>query len=113
MTNKEELVTNEDNEVYEKKVLTEEDIAKHIIDTLAVNDKEGFREEFFQNHSFDQAQIYLNLTVEQRRKVHDFLTPKELSEVYDIIDEEDEEQIFTFLFDMDDAFCHCHRNDLS
>ena len=104
MTNKEELVTNEDNEVYEKKVLTEEDIAKHIIDTLAVNDKEGFREEFFQNHSFDQAQIYLNLTVEQRRKVHDFLTPKELSEVYDIIDEEDEEQIFTFLFDMDDAY---------
>ncbi|MCZ0717738.1 magnesium transporter [Aerococcus kribbianus] len=84
--------------------MTEEEIQAHVIDLLAANDREGFREEFLQNHSFDQAQMYLNLDPEQRQKVHHFLTPKELSEVYDIIDEEDEEQIFTFLFDMDDRY---------
>ena len=50
-----------------------EDILEQIQHTLATEDKQQFREIFFENHTYDQAQIYLSLTLEERKLAYQFL----------------------------------------
>lgn len=91
-------------EIYELYKLTEEEIFQQVIELLKKDDIEAFREEFFKNHTYDQAQIYLNLEPEDRVRLHRYLTVDELAEIYDIIDEEDQDAILTFLYEMDDNY---------
>jgi magnesium transporter len=97
-------VDNDEVEIYELSHPTDEEIYASIIEALHNNDQEAFEEEFFKNHTYDQAQIYLTLEPADRVKVHHYLDPKELAEVYDIIDEDDHDQILTFLYDMEDHY---------
>lgn len=94
----------EEVEIYEMSKPTDEEIFESILQSLHSNDKDGFREEFFKNHTFDQGQIYLSLDPADRVKLHAYLEPQELAEVYDIIDEDDHDHILTFLYDMDDKY---------
>ncbi len=95
---------NEEVEIFEMNQPTDEEIFASIIEALHTNDEAGFRDEFFKNHTYDQAQIYLTLEPADRVKLHSYLDPKELAEVYDIIDEDDHDRILTFLYDMDDKY---------
>ena len=95
---------NEEVEIFEMSQPTDEEIYESIIEALHHNDQDRFREEFFKNHTYDQAQIYLTLDPAERVKLHDYLAPQELAEVYDIIDEDDHDRILTFLYDMDDKY---------
>ena len=95
---------NEEVEIFELSQPTDEEIYESIIEALHHNDQDRFREEFFKNHTYDQAQIYLTLDPAERVKLHDYLAPQELAEVYDIIDEDDHDRILTFLYDMDDKY---------
>lgn len=91
-------------EVFELYKLTDEEIFQQVVDLLRDQNSEGFREEFFKNHTYDQAQIYLSLDPQDRNRLHAMIDTDELAEMYDIIDEEDQDAILTFLYDMDDRY---------
>ncbi|AMC00063.1 magnesium transporter MgtE [Aerococcus urinaehominis] len=83
---------------------TDEEIYREIVTELHRGDKAGFREKFFENHTYDQAQIYLNLDPSERAALQDYISPEELAEIYDVIDEEDQESVLGFLYDMSDQY---------
>ena len=80
-----------------------EDILEQIQHTLATEDKQQFREIFFENHTYDQAQIYLSLTLEERKLAYQFLTPEEMAMVFELL-EEDVEDVEEYLSEMDEAY---------
>ena len=80
-----------------------EDILEQIQHTLATEDKQQFREIFFENHTYDQAQIYLSLTLEERKLAYQFLTPEEMAMVFELL-EEDVEDVEKYLSEMDEAY---------
>lgn len=91
-------------EVYELYKMTDEEIFNQVLALLQGEDIEAFREEYFKNHTYDQAQIYLKLEPSERMRLHQILTAEELAEIYDIIDEDNQDAILTFLYDMDDKY---------
>ena len=80
-----------------------EDILEQIQHTLATEDKQQFREIFFENHTYDQAQIYLSLTLEERKLAYQYLTPEEMAMVFELL-EEDVEDVEEYLNEMDEAY---------
>ena len=71
--------------------------------TLATEDKQQFREIFFENHTYDQAQLYLSLTLEERKLAYQYLTPEEMAMVFELL-EEDVEDVEEYLNEMDEAY---------
>lgn len=91
----EEAITAE--EEYPSERLSEEEIYLNILSALEQGDEEAFRAEFFQNHTYDQAQVYLRLPKIERETANHFLTTNELAEMFDIIDDEDGEIFLEYL----------------
>ena len=58
-----------------------------------------FREEFLATHTYEQGQFYLGLTKEERQKMYHFLSPNEMGDMFEII-EEDEESVEIYLEEM-------------
>lgn len=50
-----------------------------------------FRKEFLSLHNYDQAQFYLSLSEEERKKLYHFLSPAEMADLFEEIEEENEE----------------------
>lgn len=50
-----------------------------------------FRELFFELHVYEQGQFYKALTAEERQHLYTYLSPTELADVFDVIEEEDDE----------------------
>lgn len=62
-----------------------------------------FREEFLELHIYDQAQFYQTLDEKERKEVYNFLSPKELADLFDVI-EEDDKKITVYLAEMRPAY---------
>ncbi|HEY4567093.1 MAG TPA: magnesium transporter [Savagea sp.] len=62
-----------------------------------------FREQFLQLHPYDQATFYENATAEQRGKMYEYLSPKELAELFETTEIE-EDQYKGFLEEMDSSY---------
>ena len=45
---------------------------------LQAGDMKAFRSEFLENHTYDQAQLYLALTAEERMQVYNYLSAEEV-----------------------------------
>lgn len=58
-----------------------------------------FRDEFLALHSYEQGQVYLGLTKEERQKTYHYLSPNELGDMFEVI-EEDEESVEEYLREM-------------
>lgn len=80
-----------------------EDILEQIQHTLATEDKQQFREIFFENHTYDQAQIYLSLSLEERKMAYQFLNPEEMAMVFELL-EEDVEDVEEYLNEMEEGY---------
>ena len=80
-----------------------DDILEQIQHTLATEDKQQFREILFENHTYDQAQLYLSLTLEERKLAYQYLTPEEMAMVFELL-EEDVEDVEEYLNEMDEAY---------
>lgn len=80
-----------------------DEIIELIRHTLATEDKQQFREIFLENHTYDQAQIYLSLTVEERQLVYHYLSPEDMATVFEIL-EEDVEDVEEYLREMDESY---------
>ena len=58
-----------------------DEILEQIHHTLKTDDKQQFKEIFLENHTYDQAQIYLSLSEEQRQLVYQYLSPEDMAPV--------------------------------
>ena len=94
-----------------------DEILEQIHHTLKTDDKQQFKEIFLENHTYDQAQIYLSLSEEQRQLVYQYLSPEDMAPVFEII-EEDVEDVEEYLV-KDGSLCgylfqclHCGKYHL-
>lgn len=55
---------------------------------LAADDMKQFRELFLELHIFEQGQFYQSLTDEQRCQMYAYLSPKEIADMFDVIEED-------------------------
>lgn len=66
---------------------------------LQKNDLQDFREHFLEMHIYDQGQFYQSLDGEERQLVYSYMSPKELADMFDVI-EEDDEHVEEYLSEM-------------
>lgn len=66
---------------------------------LLEDDMQGFREPFLEMHIYEQGQFYQSLTSEERHRMYGYLSPKELADMFDVI-EEDDEHMTVYLSEM-------------
>lgn len=52
-----------------------------------------FREQFFELHIYEQGQFYLTLNEEERQRLYTYLSPKEMADMFDVIEEDVEEYL--------------------
>ncbi len=71
--------------------------------TLHEEDMGKFREEFLSYHLYDQAQIYLALMPEERITMYNYLSALEMSDMFEII-EEDAESVEAYLLEMNNQY---------
>ena len=57
---------------------------------LQANDIQAFRDNFLEMHIYEQGQFYQSLDEAQRHLVYAYLSPKELADMFDVIEEDDE-----------------------
>ncbi|MDR3190914.1 MAG: magnesium transporter [Lactobacillaceae bacterium] len=65
------------------------DHAESIQQALTTGDRQGFRAVFFELHEYDQSVVYLALPTQLRHQIIEWVTPAELSNVFDELDPED------------------------
>ncbi len=72
---------------------TQEELEEHfqqLLTELRNNDLQEFREHFLEMHIYDQGQFYQSLEKKDRQQVYSYLSPKELADMFDVIEEDDE-----------------------
>lgn len=70
---------------------------------LQAGDMKAFRSEFLENHTYDQAQLYLALTAEERMQVYNYLSAEQVADMFEII-EEDVENVAQYLLEMNKQY---------
>ncbi len=70
-----------------------------LIELLEGNQLQEFREAFLELHIYEQGQFYQSLDESQRQLLYAYLSPKEMADMFDII-EEDDENIQSYLSEM-------------
>lgn len=66
---------------------------------LHQNQLQDFREHFLDLHIYDQGQFYQGLSADERHLVYAYLSPNELADMFDVI-EEDDEHVEEYLTEM-------------
>ncbi|GCF94023.1 magnesium transporter MgtE [Enterococcus florum] len=80
----------------------QEELERHfqqLREELHQNDLQDFREHFLEMHIYDQGQFYQGLDDQERQLVYSYLSPKELADMFDVI-EEDDEHVEEYLSEM-------------
>lgn len=70
---------------------------------LRENRIQAFRENFLELHIYDQAQFYQALADADRQSVYSYMAPKEMADMFDVI-EEDDENVTDYLAEMRPAY---------
>jgi len=72
-------------------------------DDLAKENIQAFREHFFELHRYEQGQFFLETTSKERAVLYTYISPMELAEVFDILEEE-EDELTSYLEEMSDEY---------
>lgn len=70
-----------------------EELAQHfdeLLQALHAEDMQAFRDQFLEMHIYEQGQFYQSLDEKNRHKMYGYLSPKELADMFDVIEEDDE-----------------------
>lgn len=70
-----------------------EELAQHfdeLLQALHAEDMQAFRDQFLEMHIYEQGQFYQSLDEKDRHKMYGYLSPKELADMFDVIEEDDE-----------------------
>ncbi|MBE9389564.1 magnesium transporter [Vagococcus salmoninarum] len=78
---------------------TIEEQYEEILALLQGDQLTDFRELFFDLHIYEQGQFYLSLSQSERQRLYTYLSPKEMADMFDVI-EEDEEDVEEYLTEM-------------
>lgn len=70
-----------------------------LLETLKNKQMNEFRESFFALHIYEQGQFYQSLDEIERKEIYSYLSPKELADMFDVI-EEDNENMKDYLAEM-------------
>lgn len=76
-----------------------EDHFSLLVETLKNKQMNEFRESFFALHIYEQGQFYQSLDESERKEIYSYLSPKELADMFDVI-EEDNENMKDYLAEM-------------
>lgn len=80
-------------------VLSREEYYQEIFNAAKRDDREQFRDLFLTLHERDQQELFHLLYPEKKRKISNFLTPTEFSEIFEWMDIEDQEAAVRYLPD--------------
>ena len=76
----------------EEKVMNERELnAELLLGLLKSGDVEDFREEFLAQHPYDQATFYAKAEHEIRQQLYQYLSPKEMADIFEAIELDDDE----------------------
>lgn len=76
----------------EEKVQHEQELNEELLNNLLeTGDVESFREEFLSHHPYDQATFYEKAELEIRQLMYQYLSPKEMADIYEAIELDDDE----------------------
>lgn len=89
-----------ENEEYKEEINLDEEKLR---DTLLKQDIRAFREEYLLLHPYDRAIFYEKVEPELRKTIYQFLSPKELAEIFET-SEIDEDEYKQFLQEMDTTY---------
>ncbi|NAA13567.1 magnesium transporter [Enterococcus hirae] len=70
-----------------------------LLQDLRENNLQEFRNSFLEMHIYEQGQFYQSLNEEERQLIYSYLSPKELADMFDVI-EEDNEYMKEYLAEM-------------
>ena len=70
---------------------------------LESDDIDLFRQEFLESHPYNQAEFFLQLSAQLRKKMYYFLSPKELATIMEIVEVENDDNI-ELLLEMDEHY---------
>ncbi|MGC6769911.1 magnesium transporter [Enterococcus sp. LJL128] len=62
-----------------------------LLDYLRNDQMNEFREAFLTLHIYEQGQFYQSLEAQQREQIYNYLSPKELADMFDVIEEDNED----------------------
>ncbi|RGI30165.1 magnesium transporter [Melissococcus sp. OM08-11BH] len=80
-------------------VLNKEEQEKELLSLLQRQDMELFRKKFLDWHLYEQGQFYLSLDKKERHLMYAYLSPKEMADMLDVI-EEDHEGLTDYITEM-------------
>ncbi|MGX6969913.1 magnesium transporter [Vagococcus bubulae] len=80
-------------------VLNKEEQEKELLSLLQSQEMELFREKFLDWHLYEQGQFYLSLDEKERHLMYAYLSPKEMADMLDVI-EEDHEGLTDYITEM-------------
>src|SRR5699024_8586960 len=66
---------------------------------LLANEIQEFRNDFLEMHYYEQGQFYQSLTTEERMMLYSLLSPKEMADMFDVL-EEDNDNMSDYLAEM-------------
>lgn len=72
---------------------------EELLEILQADQLNEFREAFLDLHIYEQGQFYLTLSEEERQRLYTYLSPKEMADMFDVI-EEDEEDVEIYVKEM-------------
>ncbi|MBZ5200426.1 magnesium transporter [Planomicrobium chinense] len=76
----------------EEKVMNEKELNDELLlGLLESGDLESFREEFLAQHPYDQATFYAKAEPEIRHQLYQYLSPKEMADIFEAIELDDDE----------------------
>lgn len=75
----------------ETKIRDEELNEELLHELLNKGDVEAFREEFLSHHPYDQASFYEKAEGETRQLLYQYLSPKEMADIFEAIEVDDDE----------------------
>ncbi|MFD1031179.1 magnesium transporter [Metaplanococcus flavidus] len=76
----------------EEKMIRDEELNEEIlIQLLEKGQVEEFREEFLSHHPYDQAEFYEKAEADIRQQLYEYLSPKEMADIFEAIELDDDE----------------------
>lgn len=75
-----------------------------LLETLKKADIMEFRSEFLNLHPYDQAQFYLKVEREDRQRMYHYLSPKELSDFFEVLDIDEDDEYQEILAEMEPQY---------
>jgi len=95
----------------EKEIKEKEHHFKKLMIYMESDNLKAFRELFLSLHAYEQGQFYLKLSKDMRERLYNYMSPAELAEMFDLLEEENSD-ITDYLFEMSPEYAAAMIGDM-